>query len=170
MELKKCVFCGKSVVPELPHYEIGDIHICYHCGGYKTLFNLASLGVGFSVVMEEPIEAGSLPGQTSPHIVVENVDGDLIEKKENEPLTDDEADKPFRKLTYGRVATPDEQNPSYFYADFMREALAKKFGSDGAGIPKECAEAGYMNLCDFFTDNMVDYLLSDGSGGKREEK
>ncbi len=161
MELKKCVFCGRTVAPELPHYEIGDISVCLRCGGYKTLSNLAATGTGFSVVMEEPIDAG-LPGQTyPPHIEVENVDGELVEKEpEKESFS-------FRKITYGRSAVPDAEHPAYHYAEHMWRAMSAKFGAYGEGIPEECKKAGHMNLCDFFTDSAVDYLLSDGMDGTR---
>lgn len=162
MDIKKCVFCGRTVAPELPHYEIGDIHICLRCGGYKTLSNLAATGAGFSVVMEEPIE-GSLPGQTyPPRIEVENVDGELVEK---EPEEDNFF--AFRNLTYGRSAVPDNEHPAYHFAELMRDAMSKKFGPDAGGIPEECKKAGHMNLCDFFTDSTVDYLLSDTMGNPR---
>lgn len=86
MELKRCVFCGKTVAPELPHYEVSGLSVCLRCGGVQTLAALAGLNVGFKPVYETPLEADySLTGQTvPPHIEVNNVDGELVEADSND--------------------------------------------------------------------------------------
>lgn len=65
MELQHCAFCGKTVAPELPHYEIGNIHVCLLCGGSHTLSQLAGLDLGFKAVSDIPVATyDGLPGQT----------------------------------------------------------------------------------------------------------
>ena len=65
MELQKCAFCGKTVAPELPHYEVGNIHVCLLCGGSHTLSQLAGLDIGFKAVSDTPVAIyDSLLGQT----------------------------------------------------------------------------------------------------------
>lgn len=156
MDIQKCVYCGRTVAPELPHYVVNGIQICLRCGGYKTLSNLAATGAGFSVVMEEPVEVG-LPGQTyPPRIEVENVDGELVEKEPENTFD-------FSCITYGRSVTPDDSHPAYLFSESMREVLSAKFGANGEGVPEECKKAGHMNLYDFFTEPTADYLLSGGT-------
>lgn len=84
MELKRCAFCGKTVAPEIPHYEVSGLSVCLRCGGVQTLAALAGLNAGFKPVYETPLEAEySLAGQTVPHIEVVNVDGELVEVNGN---------------------------------------------------------------------------------------
>lgn len=88
MELQKCVFCGKTVAPEIPHYEVGNIHVCLLCGGTRTLSQLAGLDIGFKVVSDIPVATyDSLPGQTdSDEEKLEEFDWDYVDEFK---LTDD---------------------------------------------------------------------------------